>query len=465
MKKAEIAVIGAGPGGIAAAVEAAGAGATPVVLDENVTPGGRIYWQFNEGFSVTDGSMLGSDYARGRKLLSEFSEFQDRIGYLDNAVVYGLFEDRRIGYHRDDAGLELGWDRLIVAPGAYDRPVPFPGWTLPGVFTAGGAQSLVKMQQVLPGERILLAGTGPLQLVLAHQIISLGGTVVAIAEAGDVPGHIISLARGAWGNWGLMADALTYMRSVRKARTPVLRRHMIVEARGADRVEEAVVAEVDEHWRPVEGTERTFRVDAVCVGYGFIPSVELTRMTGCTHSYSPALGGWIPVRTHHMETDVEGVYAVGDGAGVGGSIVALQEGRIAGISAARSLGYLSDDEARRRRRPFEARLRCLNRLRSALDRISMPRPGLFELADDDTTICRCEEVTVGDIRRVIADGVTEINEIKRLTRMGMGRCQGRMCAPAVQELIARDTAAEPASVGCLHQRSPVKPVPLRVLAR
>jgi bacterioferritin-associated ferredoxin len=164
-----------------------------------------------------------------------------------------------------------------------------------------------------------------------------------------------------------------------------------------------------------------------------------------------------------METSVHGVFAVGDGAGVAGSAMAMLEGRIAGISVARSLGYISSEKARSRKKTYLNDMRKMGRLRDALDQISYPRPGLFELANEDTIICRCEELTLGDIKSAIDKGTTEMNELKRITRMGMGRCQGRMCAPVVQEIIARQTQTPAAEIQYLNQRPPIKLVPINVL--
>ena len=156
------------------------------MLDENPKPGGQIFRQFHDGFQVTSPGMLGHDFVRGQKLLSEFDTVRDRVELLDSAMVWALSEGNELAFYRGDASYSVRYKKMVIAAGAYDRPVPFPGWTLPGVFTAGGAQSLVKTQRVLPGENFLLAGTGPLQLALANQITDAGGRVVAIAEAGRI---------------------------------------------------------------------------------------------------------------------------------------------------------------------------------------------------------------------------------------------------------------------------------------
>lgn len=463
MRELELVILGSGPAGLAAAIEAAKAGVGVTVLDENARPGGQIYRQFNDGFSVTTPDVLGSDYQRGQELLAEFGAIANRVEYLDDTLVWALSPERELAFLRQGESRSVRYRQLIIAVGAYDRPVPFPGWTLPGVFTAGGTQRLVKTQRVLPGEKILLAGTGPLQLAVANQIVDSGGKVKAILEAGNID-RWMSLARGAWGQWTLIADAWHYWSGIRKAGIPLWREHIIVEARGEGRVEEAVVAGVDQDWRPVPGSARTLAVDTVCVGYGFVPSVELTRLAGCEHRYDPLLGGWVPVRGESMATSVPNVYAAGDCAGVAGSFVAIEEGRIAGLAVAQALGRLSADAVTRRMQPSRERLGGLTRLRRALDEISVPRPGLYELAKDDTIVCRCEEITLREIRAALGGGVTDLNEVKRATRMGMGNCQGRMCGPALQEIIARECGVPPAEIGPLNPRPPIKPVPITALA-
>jgi len=463
MKEIELLILGAGPAGMAAAIEAVKAGARVTMADENVRPGGQIYRQLPAGFRVVDADALGHDYERGKELLEEFASVASHVESLDEALVWGIAPENELDFLRQGESRSVRYRHLIIAVGAYDRPVPFPGWTLPGVLTAGGAQRLIKTQRVLPGERILLAGTGPLQLAIANQIVEAGGTVEAIVEAGNIDAWM-SLARGAWGQWTLIADAWRYWSGIRKAGIPLWREHLLVEVRGDGRVEEAVVARVDQEWRPVPGTARTLPVDTVCVGYGFVPSVELTRLARCEHRYDPLLGGWLPVRGEDMETTVSNVFVAGDCGGVAGSFVAIEEGRIAGLAAARSLGCVSADEARRRMAPSRDRLTGFLRLRQALDEISRPRPGLYELAKDDTIICRCEEITLGDIKAALTEDIRDLNELKRMTRCGMGNCQGRLCGPALQEIVARAKDVAPAEITPLAPRPPIRPVPITALA-
>jgi NADPH-dependent 2,4-dienoyl-CoA reductase/sulfur reductase-like enzyme len=464
LKESDFVIIGGGPGGIAAAIKAAQAGVNVTLLDENERPGGQVFRQFEKGFKVADPDALGPDFKEGQELLHQFNSLRDKIRYMNNTLVWGIFEDRTLALARNGASSSLGFKHLLVATGAYDRPVPFPGWTLPGVFTAGGAQKLVKSERVLPGQHILLAGTGPLQLVLADQIIKAGGKIEAILEAGNVGENWLQGLIGIWGNWDFLIEGMRYLRSIQKAGVPLLRSHIILEARGDGQVEEAVIAKVDKNWRPRLNTARSVKVDAICLGYGLVSSTELTMLAECEHKYDIKQGGYIPLRKANMETSVPGIYAVGDGAGVAGRKVAIEEGCIAGISVASASGYISRAKASQQIRPYHKRLSKINRFRKVLDDISLPRAGLYELATDDTVICRCEDVTLKQLKAALADNTIQIKDFKRMTRMGMGPCEGRMCGPSIIEMLRHRLNATAEDVGCLKPRPSIKPVALGVLA-
>jgi hydrogen cyanide synthase HcnB len=317
---------------------------------------------------------------------------------------------------------------------------------------------------VLPGQTILLAGTGPLQLVLADQILKAGGKITAILEAGNLSGNWLKGLKGIWGNWDFLSEGLRYLRSIQKADVPLLRNHIILEARGKRQVEEALFARVDKDWRPRPNTVRSLEVDAICLGYGLVSSAELTTLAECEHKYDLNGGGYIPQRTAEMETSVPGIYAVGDGAGVAGRKAAIEEGYIAAISVARSLGVISNTGADEQIKPHRKRLDKINRFRKILDDISLPRKGLYELATDDTIICRCEEVTLKQLKTALADDTFQLKDFKRMTRLGMGSCEGRMCGPAVIEIMRHRLNVPAEDVGCLKPRPSIKPVALGVLA-
>lgn len=267
--------------------------------------------QYQKGFNVTDPGALGPDYTEGQDLLQQFYSCSDKIQYLNNTLVWGIFHDRSLALARNGTSSSLRFKHLVVATGAYDRPVPFPGWTLPGVFTTGGAQKLVKTERVLPGENSLLAGTGPLQLVLADQILKAGGKIAAILEAGNFANHWLQGLKGIWGNWNFLKEGMQYWRNIKKAGVPLLPNHMIIEARGDGRVQKVVIAKVDKNWRPEPNNAQSVSVDSICLGYGLVSSADLTMLAECEHEYDLRRGGYIPLRKANMEMDFE--YVQGGG--------------------------------------------------------------------------------------------------------------------------------------------------------
>jgi D-hydroxyproline dehydrogenase subunit alpha len=464
-RERQLVIVGGGPAGMAAAIAAREAGVDEVtVLDERAKLGGQIYKQFGAGWKVLQPQQLGKDYVRGAKLIEKAEA--SGAEFLHDSVVWGIWDNRVAVYHEGrDAGV-ITAGQIILATGAYDRPVVFPGWTLPGVMTAGGAQSLIKTQKVLPGERILMAGSGPLILAFSAQLHQYGANVVTVCEAAPFPGPagMVRLLGAAPGNVGLLADGLRYMSYLTRKRVPFLYSHAVVRAEGDGEVQRAVIAKVDRDWRPVPGTEKTLEVDTICIGYGFFPSVELSRLTGAEHVYDENLGGYIPVRDEWMRTTVPGVLAAGDGTGVAGSLVAIEEGRLAGITAALELGKLSRSEAERRGAPVRRRLNRLERFRSALNSTYPVGAGAYELAQPDTIVCRCEEVTVQEILDSIVAESSDPNSVKSVTRAGMGNCQGRNCQRQVMALVAHHAGKRVDQVPMFTPRPPVKPVPIGLVA-
>jgi NADPH-dependent 2,4-dienoyl-CoA reductase/sulfur reductase-like enzyme len=262
----------------------------------------------------------------------------------------------------------------------------------------------------------------------------------------------------------LLRDGLTYLAYLRRQDIPFLYGHAIARAEGDGQVERAVAVRVDRDWRPIGGTERVFDVDTVCIGYGFLPSLELPRLLGCALQYDENQGGHIPVRDADCQSSVPALFVAGDGAGVAGSAVAMEEGRIAGLAAARRIGRLTSTAADDRLQARRQRLVQLERFRAALDQTYRIGPGIYEWATDDTIVCRCEEVTVGEVRRHIRPGSQDPNAVKSLTRIGMGLCQGHNCSQQVSALFAQATGRPLTELPPLSPRPPVRPVPIGLIA-
>lgn len=462
-ERADLVIVGGGPAGLCAAVEARRAGVrSVVVLDEGISPGGQIFRRFGPGFVVSDAAAAGHEFVDGERLIGQARQSGAEI--RSATTVWGAW-DRRLAFVSGDSrsgSIEAG--AIVIATGARDRPVAVPGWTLPGVLTAGAAKTMVAIQRVLPGRRILMAGSGPLALAFAAQLLDYGANVVEVVEAAARPG-IGAVARLlVHGDAATLLDAARYRARLLRRRVPYRHSTVLVRVTGSREVAGAIVATVDGNWRVVPGTERVIEVDTVLTGYGLEASAELARLMGCSLRFDRNLGGWLPETDETMRTSLPLVYAVGDGSGIGGSRLAMEEGRIAGIAAAADLGYLGKDAAGERMASARRKVGRMTRFRDALNDIYAVGPGLFELATAETIVCRCEERTQAELDALIDSGVADPNIVRAASRIGMGRCQGRNCASHVSASIARRTGLPIEAIAPLSVRPPLRPVSLAAIA-
>jgi NADPH-dependent 2,4-dienoyl-CoA reductase/sulfur reductase-like enzyme len=329
--------------------------------------------------------------------------------------------------------------------------------------TPGAAQQLVKSQGVSPGRRVLLAGTGPFLLVVALALHEMGVTVVGIADT-------LRRRDAFWKLPSLLADGkllkqgLDYVGGVRKAGIPLLTGHIVTRAEGHGRLEQVVVAPCDADWVPDHGRSRPIVADTLCIGYGFVPRLGLAQLAGCELTPTNLPGGWIPVTDAWGQTSVPGVWTAGDGAGVAGSIVAELAGQLVGLGVASSCGAIAGTEAETSAQPIRERLHQLSRFRKGLDALGSPRPGLSQLADESTVVCRCEEIQRSEVDAAIASGSTTLRSLKVSTRLGMGPCQGRMCQPACARRLVDLGCNTVQEVGPPAFRTPLVPVTLGELS-
>jgi thioredoxin reductase len=457
----DVLVVGGGPAGLAAAASAAEAGADVLLLDERSKLGGQYFKQPSAGFAF-DGGALDSQYRRGRALIERAVAAGVRVE--TGTQVWAATAPGRLFALSETRALTLRPRRLVIASGAYERAVPMPGWTLPGFMTTGAAQTLLRAYQVLPGRRVLLSGNGPLNVQVGTELVRAGAAVAALCETAPRPGraHALALARMGAAAPELLLQGPRYLRALRAAGVPVLYGHAVVAAEGAGRVERATVARLDRLGVPVAGSERTFDVDAVCAGFGFLPSNELARALGVSHRFDPTLRQLVAVRTPAGRTSVEGVWVVGDGGGTGGARVAETAGTLAGIDAARTLGLEPSSSAGAR--SAERRLRRAERFQRALTALYASPPLLDQLARPETLLCRCEEVPLAAVEQELQAGTATSGAVKRVTRAGMGRCQGRYCGPVLVELAARTRARPPDEWSGFAPAPPFKPLPAGVIA-
>ena len=455
MMQRDLVIVGAGPAGMAAAIAACRAGSKVTLIDENHAIGGQIYRQSPaalSGLSVpTD-----TNAAHGKRLIDELESLKEQIEWLPQTSVWGYFPDRKLAVRMREGWQIITAQQVILATGAYEYVAPFPGWTLPGVMTPGGAQSMLKGMKVLPGNRILIAGSGPFLLVVAALLHAAGGKVVGVVETArrrDALTHLPALLS----NPKLLLQGRYYFKQLRKARIPLHWGHVVTRADGAGSLERLTISACDSAGKPC-GNFSTVDVDTLCVGYGFIPRTELTQMTRCEMEYQELLGGWIPRLDQRLSTSASGIRVAGDGGGVAGAMVAELEGAVAGLTASHALGDLTDKAYKQQITPLTRRLRKSQTFRMALDRIYQIRPGLLDLACPDTTICRCEEISRKEMEDGIQFGGTNISTLKVITRIGMGPCQGKMCWPTVSRMIAKKEGKSVAEIGNLRVRPPISPI-------
>jgi glycine/D-amino acid oxidase-like deaminating enzyme/bacterioferritin-associated ferredoxin len=446
----DLAIIGAGPAGLNAALVAVEGGVSVCVIDERSETGGQYYKPRSTGYrGMTPGD---AQHREGEKLRRRGRESGAifRTGetvWFARAAENGTEFELRT--HGSDGQTRITARAVILASGAMERSPMIPGWTRPGVMSIGAAQTLVRRYGVAPGARVLVAGNGPLGLQLAVEMRRIGVDVVAVAERGR-PRPSVALARAALTAPSLVRDGLVYRMRLLRDRVPVMTGWEAIEILGADTVAGARLRCI------ADGAVRDIEADTICIGDGFAPQSELARLLGVPIRLDPNTYVPLPEREANGRTQVSGLWIAGDAGGLGGAQLAEVQGRLAATEVLRHLGRDAVDVAADQRSAARAR-----KFQSALwylyDAPSRAAPG------DTTILCRCEEVTAAQVRNAIADGANDPGAIKRATRLGMGRCQGRYCLPAVLGMLA-EAGHPPVPEAIFAPQIPARPVPVAALS-
>lgn len=440
-------VVGSGPAGLSAATSAARSGMRVTLIDES--------------------DRLGGQYFRGRQDSDEpgspraFASTELDVRVISSAAVIDTPSANAISVWRqkDDAVETITWDRLVLATGAYDRAVAIPGWTLPGVMGAGGASTLAKLYGVAAGRRVLVAGSGPFLLAVADDV-SAKGCAVEVVDAAPWSASLRGLGAMAR-DPEIAGQAAGYLARLKRRGVKRRYREMVTAIHGTTRVEGATVHIVDDEWRPIPGTARTTAVDAVCLGYGFVPQLELAQALGCALRRDNRSAAYFVSVDENMRTSASDVYAAGEVTGTDGKRVAVAEGTLAGLAAARDAGALASDEYARQVAPTRRNLGTYRRVADWIRNAFSPRDGLFSLTDPDTIVCRCEDVRRRDMDVALAANPATPYAVKTATRAGMGLCQGRMCGPFIAEwLRVQHGYQPPENERPWRVRPPLRPVPL-----
>lgn len=456
MTRVDLIVIGAGPAGMAAATEAAGLGLSVTVLDEQTAAGGQIYRAVT-GAGAGRGAILGQDYLDGAGLAQAMQSSGAR--HVTGAVVWNIEPNDQgitVTWSQDGRAAQMRAARLILATGALERPVPIPGWTLPGVMTAGAGQILLKASGIV-AERAVLAGAGPLLYLLAAQMVRAGTPPLALVETQslrDTVRALPHLARGLRG-WRTLIKGLGLLAELRRAGVRRITGATDLAVEGQDRVAALRFA--------AGGQTQRIACDTVLLHQGVVPNTQASRALRLEHAWLSVQQCFAPRLDAWGETSHTGIFVAGDGAGIAGAPAAAEAGRLAALQVAHQLGTIDADARDARAHGPAGRLAAERALRPFLDAAYPPAAQVLSPADD-TIICRCEEVTAGQVRGWAKLGCTGPNQTKAFGRVGMGPCQGRYCGLTVTALLAEAQGMDPAEVGAYRIRAPLKPVTLGEVA-
>ncbi|MEX4005311.1 FAD-dependent oxidoreductase [Paraburkholderia sp. EG285A] len=467
MQTYDILIVGAGPAGMSAAIRSACLGMTTIVVDEQPAPGGQIWRAVEDNIRRGGHRELGAAYNDGVAVVRKFRECgaqylpDTRVWQIERVADLGkpvASNDWIVFLSRAGGAENIRARHVLLATGAQERPMPFPGWTLPGVMTVGAAQILHKQARQIPDQPVWIAGSGPLPLLYMNQLLDVGGRIggwLDTTPSGGIRRGIPAL-RGAMSGWHDLLKGLLWSARLRGKSFPIVRNVNGLRVFGIGRLEQIA-------YRTESGLEGEVAANVLLVHEGVVPSIHFTQAMGCSHRWNDAQLCFEPEVDTWGKSSITGLYVAGDGAGVGGAKAACTRGELSAVGVALSLGILSIERANEVGAPLRRRLRHELAMRPLLDSVYRPRDEIFTPADE-AIVCRCEEVTARDVRLTARLGQPGPNQLKAFTRAGMGPCQGRQCGYTVANLLASAQCRSVAAVGFQRVRPPLKPVTLAELS-
>lgn len=451
----DIAIIGAGPAGLSAACRAAALGASVVLLDEQPAVGGQIYRAIGQA-PARRRALLGPDYAAGEALAQRF--LASGATHVADAAVWQLTPQGQVFYVRRGASASLQAGHVLLCTGAMERPFPIPGWTLPGVMTAGAAQILLKTADIVPSDPVVLAGCGPLLYLLGWQYVRAGVPLRALVDTTATSDYRRALAHlpGAIAGWRYLLKGLSLMASLRRAGVRAYTGASALRAHGAGRFD-ALSFEAG-------GKQHRLESRTLLLHQGIVPNTQFTWSLRAAHRWDDAQLCWRPEVDEWGALSVPGIGVAGDGAAISGAAAAALQGDIAALGALHALGRLTTARRDALAQPSRAALRKHLPIRPFLDALYRPKKE-NRVPSDEVTVCRCEEVDAGALRRAVSLGCLGPNQAKAFSRCGMGPCQGRQCGLTVTEVMADALGVPPQQVGYYRIRPPIKPISIGELSR
>jgi NADPH-dependent 2,4-dienoyl-CoA reductase/sulfur reductase-like enzyme len=450
-------IVGAGPAGIRAAAALVEAGLRPVVVDESIKAGGQIYRQPPDGFTRTKRDLYGFESAKAERLHRLFADIMPQIDYRPATLVWNAAHGGLDLMGPDGRADHLSYSHVLLATGATDRVQPLPGWLTPGVFTLGAAQIALKFQGTVLGSRTAFFGTGPLLYLVAYQYAKAGANVVGVFDTARFSDQLAALP-GLLHSPEHLAKGLYYVTWLRLHGIPLHSGATPLRIEGRGRVSGFA-------WRRGQDQEQRIDCDAVAFGLGLRSETQLADLLGCRFAYSDLNHAWLPERDIDGRSSQANVYLAGDGTGIAGADAAELAGERAALAMLEDMGHAT---APTRVAALESKLRRIGKFRRGLERAFPLPPADWDMAalPDDLVLCRCEAITVGSLREAARDlGVTELNRLKALTRIGMGRCQGRICGAAATAILSAELGRSQNEVGRLRGQAPIKPLPVVTISR
>lgn len=451
----DLVVIGAGPAGLSAAIEARRFGLSAVVLDEQRRVGGQIYRAIEES-SPRRREVLGADYAAGAKLAQDFASCG--AVHVGGAAVWNVDRDKTVSYLLDGGSRKVRGRSLVLASGAMERPFPVPGWTLPGVMGAGAAQILYKSSGAVPTEPVVLAGGGPLLFLLAQQYLEAGVKIKALihtTRADDylrAAPHVLGALRG----WKDLSKGARMLKKIRSHGVQTFAGASSFAIEGSEKAESIAFTH--------NGQRKRVETSLVLLHQGVVPNTQLSWSLRAEHRWDERQLCWIPITDAHGQIEETGIYIAGDSRGIVGAKASACQGRLAALSIANRLQPIAPGAFKQREQAILDEIRAHVQIRPFLDALYRPQNEHRIPEHDEVMVCRCEEVKAGQIRKYVEVGCLGPNQTKAFGRCGMGPCQGRLCGLTVTEIIASERKVSPQDVGYYRIRPPIKPITLGELA-
>lgn len=446
----DLIIVGAGPGGIAAALTAEKLGLTILVVDEQPEPGGQIYRSMERSRSE-NAHVLGKDYFAGKSLIEAFRA--SNVTYMASTTVLNITSDFAVDLLCAGVTRRVQGRRMLLSIGAVERPVPMKNWTLPGVMGAAAADILFKSADMVPNQPVVIAGSGPLLLLAACHLVDNGVKIAAMVETATIKDYLKAtpFLPKALLRCGYLLKGMMMQLKLRRAGVPIYLGGRDLEVMGKEQAEGL-------RFTTCLGKQKEILAQSVLLHEGVVPNIRLSEALNCEHQWYAPQRYWKPVLDIWGQSSVQGVSISGDASGIGGGPMAVLRGHLAAIDSAYKLNKINEVERNCLGAEYKKKLAKEELIRPFLDHVFPPNPQTLNPSNDDVVICRCEEISAGQVRDAIAQGARHPAQIKGATRAGMGPCQGRMCAATITEMIAKNCSLDISEVKSLRVRTPLKPL-------